>query len=495
MVAQQMSTGPRPPDVIRVPGTDRVFKRRRILVVLLSELAVALMAISSINVALPSIETALGASDTDLQVMLSGYALTYGIVLVAAGRIGDLIGHSTMFVVGISVFTAASLCCGLADSPMILNIFRILQGIGSGIASPQVNGTIVRYFEGRQRAMAFSYFGLTVSVAVSIAPTLTGLLIRALGPDAGWRASFLWNVPIGLTAVVLAMRWLPFGTERARKLGLGREAWRLDLDPVGMVLLGGAVVTTMAPFLIKQPCYFLLLIAALVLGIAWVTWERHYAATGRAPMVDLGLFRHPSFTHAVVISGSYFLGATSIFSIMALFMQNGLGASALASGMIGLPNAIAAAISSLWAGNHVLARGRSLVVGAFMIYTASILGCIGVARFCTPGLPSLAYWPLAIPLTLTGIAAGAITSINQTLSQLDIPPETAATAGAVKQVAERTGTAVGNAVTTAVLFALVPISWNLGFTSAYAIIALIGAGAMVLSILDLRALGDPHLEG
>lgn len=484
-------TEPAGEDHIRVPGTEKIFKRRRILLVLLSEIVVALMAISSINVGLPSIGTSLGASDADLQLLLSGYALAYGIVLVAAGRIGDLIGHSTMFVVGMVIFTLASLFCGLAVDPVMLNAFRILQGVGSGVASPQVNGLIVRYFTGAKRAAAFSYFGLTVSVAVSISPTITGLLIRVFGPNLGWRASFLWNVPIGIAAVLLAFAWLPFGTERARRLGLAKPQGRIDLDPLGMLLLGSAVVSVMLPFLIKQGPYFLLLIAAALLGVAWVAWERHYGAIGRAPMVDLGLFRRRSFTHAVAISGVHFLAGTSVFSIMALFMQSGLGASALAVGLLGIPNAIASATSSMWTGKRVLTRGRTIMVRGIGLFAFSLLACIAVGHFLTAGLSSIHYWPMAIPLILTGLAVGAINSANQTLSQSDVPPSVAGTAGAVKQVAERTGTAIGNAMTTAVLFALVPLSWPLGFTGAFAVMFLISLVSMGLAIFDLRTLGDP----
>lgn len=190
-----------PPDdesIIRVPGTDRVFHRGRMLVVLLSILAMTMMAISAINVALPSIESSLGASNSDVQWMLSGYALAFGMVLVAAGRTGDVLGRSSVFLAGVALFTVASLICATVHDPMWMNAMRIVQGVGAGISTPQVNGMIVQYFSGQQRAWAFSLFGLVVSASVAIAPLLTGLLINSLGPNAGWRASFLWNVPIGV---------------------------------------------------------------------------------------------------------------------------------------------------------------------------------------------------------------------------------------------------------------------------------------------------------
>jgi MFS family permease len=481
-----------PANAIRVPGTDRLFFRRRILLVLLTLLAMTLMAISSINVALPSIESSIGASNTDIQWMLSGYALSFGIVLVAAGRVGDVLGRSGAFVIGLALFTVASAACAAASDPALLNTMRIVQGVGAGIASPQVNGLILQYFEGRQRARAFAMFGLTVSVAVAIAPALTGLLIGWLGPDLGWRASFLWNVPLGLVSIILALRWLPFGTERTRRLRRkegGYVSTRIDLDPVGMLLLALTVLCILLPFMIKQPVWFILLAVGAGLAWAWVAWERNYQEAGREPMVDLRLFRYRSFTNATVISSVQFLGGTSVFAILALYMQNGLGVAALLVGLIGLPNAIASAVASVWTGEHVLTSGRKIVLGVFGCYVVGLIICIVLAQFMGPGGAINPMW-MAVPLILTGIGVGGFNSANQTLSQADIPPAIGGTAGAVKQVGERIGTAVGNAMTTAVLFALAATSWTAGFTGAYALITLIIIVAMILAFIDLRQLGS-----
>lgn len=482
-----------PAGAIRVPGTDRLFYRKKILVVLLALLAMTLMAISAINVALPSIESSIGASPTDLQWLLSGYALSFGMVLVASGRIGDVLGRSSAFVVGVALFTLGSLICALVDDPIWLNTARVLQGVGAGIASPQVNGMILQYFSGLERAKAFALFGLVVSASVAAAPMITGWLIGWLGPELGWRASFAWNVPIGIATVIAALRWLPFGSEHARKLERAagtHTTRRIDLDPIGIVLLSMAVLCIMGPFLLKQAVWFSLLIAGAALLVTWVRWERWYQARGNEPMVDLGLFRYRSFTNGILVSGTQFLGGTSIFAVLALYLQSGLGASALAAGMIGVPNAIASAWSSMWSGDRVLQHGRRIIVGAFGIYIAGIVGCMVLAQFIDPAGAGLSFWWLALPLVACGLAIGAINSCNQTLSQVDIPPAVGGTAGAVKQVAERIGTAIGNTMITAVLFALVASSWTMAFTAAYGVIALIFVVALSFAVLDLRMLGD-----
>ena len=483
-----------PTDAIVVPGTNRVFKRRRILWVLLFELAVALMAISSINVALPAIREGVGASDSDIQLMLSGYALTFGVTLVAMGRIGDITGRSRMFVIGLSIFSLSSLGCALSHDPWTLNFFRLLQGVGAGTSSPQVNGIILTYFSGRKRAIAFSYFGLVVSVSVAVAPMLTGFLINTLGPDLGWRASFLWNAPIGLTAVILACFWLPFGTERQRRLD--RKAGtltrsRIDFDPVGMILLALTVIMAMAPFMLKDPLLYLLLIGAAICGYLWVRWERHYKIS-HEPMVDLDLFRYRSFTNAMLVSGTLFLGATSVFVILALYLQNGLGVSPLVVGIIGVPNAIAGAFGSLVAGRRVLDNGRTLVVIGVCLYMTGLLSTMLMSLLVVPPHQLIDPMWLAVPLAINGFAIGLVNSANQTLSQSDIPPQMGGTAGAVKQVAERMGTAVGNAMLTAIFFAGVAHSWEAGFLVSFATICIILLMSLSFAIMDLKTLGNPR---
>lgn len=482
-----------PTNAIRVPGTDRLFYRRRILAVLLTLLAITMMAISSINVALPSIEDGIGATSTDLQWMLSGYALAFGIVLVAAGRIGDVLGRSSSFVIGLAIFTLASLGGGLAQDPITLNWLRVAQGVGAGVASPQVNGMILQYFTGRQRARAFAMFGLVVSASVAIAPSLTGLLIGWLGPDIGWRVSFWWNVPIGLISIMMALRWLPFGTERERSLARQRgehTARHIDLDPIGMVLLSLAVLCVMLPFMIKQPAAFTLLAVGAALVALWIWWERRYKRAGREPMVDLALFRYRSFTNGIAVSGTQFLGGTSIFAVLALYLQNGLGVAAVLVGLIGLPNAFASAWSSMWTGERVLSSGRRIIVGGFVVYLAGLFGTIGLAQLLDANGTQIHPLWLSVPLILCGIGVGAVNSANQTLSQQDIPHEVGGTAGAVKQVAERIGTAIGNAMITAVLFSVATTDWTLAVTAAFGVIAAILLLAMIFAIADLRMLGD-----
>ncbi|HEU0256720.1 MAG TPA: MFS transporter, partial [Microbacteriaceae bacterium] len=183
---------PNRPDYVPDP------RRWRVLGVLSAALFMALIDVSIVNVALPSIQHGLDATESDLQWVLSGYALTFGIGLVTAGRAGDLYGRGGYFLIGVVVFTASSAWAGLAPDALWLNIARAVEGIGSGLISPQVIGMIQQYFRGAERGRAFGIFGGVVGVSVAIGPVLGGLLIQLGGPVDGWRWVFFVNIPVGV---------------------------------------------------------------------------------------------------------------------------------------------------------------------------------------------------------------------------------------------------------------------------------------------------------
>ena len=482
-------------DLISIDGVDRPFSRKRMLAVLLMPLMLGMMSISAINVALTAIAQGIGASDSQIQWLLSGYALSFGIVLVAAGRIGDVLGRGALFVIGMTIFGCASLACGLADDPNVLNAARFIQGLGTGLAAPQTNGMIVQYWSGQARARAFALFGLAVSVGVSIGPVLTGFLIGTFGPQVGWRASFLINFPLALVTVILALCWFPFETERrtraARRAG-AHVRQKIDLDPVGMVLLMIAVLGIMVPFMLRTGLGWLLLPVGLAILAGWISWERAYKRRGHAPMVDLDLFKIKSFTNATAVGAVNFLGSTSIFMVLMLFMQQGLHASAMQTGLIGLPNAFISAVAALWAGKRVLQRGRTLSIWGMALSVVTMLLLISCTGLVADG--KLNVWWMGIFLMIQGWGIGIFGACNQTLSQLEIVPAVAGTAGGVKQTAERTATAIGNAMMSSIIFSALPLGWVTATRLAYGAIAVILTVCMLLAIYDLRTLGDPGIK-
>ncbi|WP_435203282.1 MFS transporter [Janibacter sp. GS2] len=472
-------------------------QRWRILGVLLIAIFMSLIGVSIVNVALPSIQDGLGASDSDVQWVLSGYALTFGVVLVAAGRAGDLMGRGGLFAIGVTVFTLASVAAGLAPGADSLNAARFVQGVGSGLLNPQGVGMIQQYFRGAERAKAFGWFGSVVGVAVGIGPVLGGLLIELGGPELGWRLTFLVNVPVGLACLALAFLWFPKPLlhrpyTTGPRAGIG-SIWR-SLDPVGSLLLGLAVLATMLPFVEggSSPWYWLSLPLGLGLARAWVLWERHHRASGRSPMVDLGIFSIRSFTQGSTIAMLYFLGMTSIWVLVALYLQDGAGRSALQAGLVGVPSAALAAFSSNWAGRRVMRYGRRVVVAGLLLALVGLVSSIAVVLLHSGGYVS--EWWLVLSLAFIGLAQGSVISPNQALTLADVPLAYAGSSGAVMQTGQRIGTSIGIAVITSAAFATLAVStWAMAISVGFGLIVLVVLAALAVAVKDERDRSRPSV--
>src|SRR3954463_12221244 len=170
--------------------------RWRALAVTLLVGFMSLLDVTIVNVAVPSIEHGLHASSASIQWIISGYALTFGLTLVAGGRMGDVVGRRRMFLIGLVLFTLPGAAAGLAPDEHLLVVARLLQGAAAGLLTPQNSGLIQQLFRGAERGRAFGLFGTTVGVSAASGPILGGLILAAFGEDDGWRYVFFVNVPI-----------------------------------------------------------------------------------------------------------------------------------------------------------------------------------------------------------------------------------------------------------------------------------------------------------
>ncbi|WP_309131805.1 MFS transporter [Brevibacterium sp.] len=461
--------------------------QRRILIISLVPLFMSLLSVSIINVVLPAISTTIDASSSELQWVLTGYALSFGVVLVAAGRAGDVFGRGQLFVIGVGLFGLSSLISGLAPDPVILNLARVLMGLGSGLLNPQVVGLLQQYFQGSQRGRAFGLMGTVVGVSVAIGPVLGGVLVALFGDEHGWRSAFLVNVPFAVLSLVLAKLWLPASAWRAVGDDTAAAAKKHDLDPIGTVLLGLGVLLILLPFVESSGGWFVWL--ALPLGsatiVGWVRWERGYAARGRTPMVNLALFRTRSFSSGSIIITLYFMGVTSVWVLVAVYMQQGLGHTALAAGMIGLPAALLSAVSADLSGRFVFQVGRSLVVWGIVTCLLGLVATIAVVWLLTLGIGS--EWWMLVTLSLIGIAQGMVISPNQTLTLQEVPLRYAGAAGGVLQTGQRIGTSMGLAIMTALAFAVVAADgWDTAMIWSFAAISVVVILAGFVGLGEVR---------
>jgi EmrB/QacA subfamily drug resistance transporter len=448
--------------------------------------------VSIVNVALPSIRTGISADSSDLQWVSSGYALSFGLVLVAAGRLGDIRGRKNMFVAGLVLFTVASAACGLAPSATLLVVARVIQGIGGGLIQPQVSGFIQNLFQGKERARAFGLFGATVGISTAVGPLVGGALIAAFGTEHGWRAVFFVNVPVGIIAVIAAMRLLPATAGKQQAKGL---------DPFGAVLLGAGVLCLLLPLVESQswsgPLPWLLMIPGLALLGAFVAWERAQSRRGREPMVDLDLLRVPSYSMGAGVGLVYFAGFTSIFFVLALFLQEGHGYSALESGLAVTPFALGSAASAFLAGRLVSRIGRAVVAIGLAVMIVGLIATVVVVRIVVP--QPLGGWEVppadgvgfytALPLLVAGLGSGAVISPNLTLTLSDVPVQQAGTAGGIVQTGQRIGGAAGIAAIGALFFSRLSAThgdWNASVADALLLSAGVTFLALVVAVVDLR---------
>ena len=416
-------------------------QRWRAFWVCVSVAALTILDLSKVNVALPSIEQALGAESTELQIVVSGYVLLFGLALVPFGRLGDQRSRKQLFIIGLSLFTLTSIVCAMAPTTEVLLAGRLVQGLAAGIQMPQVIGTIQQLFTGKERGRAFGLFGATIGIATAFGPTLGGLMIALGGAQDGWRFIFWINVPLCL-AVLAGVIWLLPKTRVP-------SAARLELDPVGLGLFAVVVVTLMWPFLFTtgspddDPRRWWTLALFAVFAVLFFRWEHRYAQSGRAPLIPLGLFSVASFRNGTLIAATYFTAIPAMFLLTTLFLQLGVGLEPVFAGMVSIGFALASAVSAWYGGNLVGRFGRPLVVWGLGVVLVSVVA-LTVVAFTVP-VDVVAYAMAAVML-VAGIGAGLVVAPNQTLTLAEIPTRSGGLAGSVGQLGQRIGTAVGTAV-------------------------------------------------
>jgi EmrB/QacA subfamily drug resistance transporter len=381
-----------------------------------------LLDVTIVNVALPSIERGLGATFSDLQWVIDAYALTLAGLLLAAGSLADKLGRRLVFTLGLAIFTASSLACGLAPDPLFLHVARALQGVGGAMMFGTSLALVAQEFHGRERGTALGIWGATTAAAVSTGPLVGGALVDALS----WHWIFLVNVPVGLAAIAIAH----FRLREARDPAAG------GIDVTGVAML--------------CPALFLLVFALIrgnehgwgsativgSLACSAVLLVAFWAVERRAgdPLLDLRLFRKPAFTGATIAGFCLSASVFSMFLYITLFFQNVLGYSPFEAGLRSLPvtglllfvSPLSGRLTARVPVRLLLGTGLAFVtVGLLLMsnltadseWTAllpgQILAGIGIG-LTTPALASTAVG--VVGPALSGMASGA----NNTARQLGI---------------------------------------------------------------------------
>jgi len=444
---------------------------------------ITMLDVSIVNVALPSIERGLHAGAGELQLIVAGYTLAFGLALVPAGRLGDARGRRALFVVGLVAFGLTSLGAGLAPTDSVLAVMRLLQGASAGLLNPQVVGTIQQMFRGFERGRAFGTFGATIGVSTAVGPLLGGLIIQVAGAQSGWRWVFFVNVPVIAVVLPLALRWLPRGRPAPGRRPL--------LDVVGLVLVAGTVTAAMVPFVTTtgahdDPRRWWWLAGAAALGVVTVGWERAYQRRTASAVLDPNVLREPSFRNGALLGMAYFAGFTSVFLVVTLYLQQVAGFSALQAGLVATPFAIGSGVAAHCSGRLVATHGRTLVVvGLVLVGVGIALTDLAVRLVGPPGVG----WVMAAPLLVAGVGSGLVISPNQTLTLSRVPVARAGVAGSMLQVGQRIGTALGVAVALSTYYATLAAGGRGRDAAGRAMLVTIAlvVVALVVAGVDLRA--------
>jgi len=415
------------------------------LAVLLIGAFMALLDTTIVNVAIPTIRSSIGASNATLSWIVSGYALAFGLALIPAGRVGDRLGHKWVFIAGLSLFTIASLACGLAQDDGQLIAARAVQGLAGGMFFTTITALIQLMFADRERGRAFAILGATIGFSTALGPLVGGLIIQAFGAETGWRLVFGVNIPIGIVAVGAAAVFLPSGAESTDSAA----------DWLGLALLTAGLMALLTPLIEGQqegwPSWtYVSMVGGAVLIALFALWERRLEKLEGNPLVPPRLFAHSSFTGGVLLALVYFAAFTSIFFTIALLWQAGLGHSALQSGLVAMPFAVGSIIGA--ARSDVLAArfGRSVLICGLGLVAAGITAVWLMLAHTAP--TAYSGWELLAPLLIAGIGSGLFIAPNSDFIVATVERRDAGAASGVIGTMQRIGSAVGIAVIGTVLF-------------------------------------------
>lgn len=421
-------------------------KQKKIaLVVVATAFVMDLLDSTIVNIGIPSIQSNLGASYASIQWLVAGYLLAFATLLVTGGRMGDVFGYKKIFMIGVAGFTVASLLSGLAWSPEILIATRVLQGAMAALMVPQVISMMQVMYKPSERGAINGLFGMLGGLAASLGPIIGGLLIQGNIFGLDWRPIFLINVPVGIIALILAVRYLPEG----------KSPHPLKLDIVGTVLLMASLSVLIYPLIqgreLDWPAWVFYLMATALPLLALFVWSqiRKDKKDGSA-LVPPALFHHRSVTYGLIVNLAFEAAMLGYFLTFGLFLQIGLGFSAIHAALTGLPLAVGITVSMVMFGQTLIPKlGRTAItLGA----TLMAIG-IGITTwiFFAKGLDTNSF-ELIPGLLIMGLGMGAVFGTLYAAVLNGVDPKNAGAASGTLSAIQQIGGSIGIAVIGVVFF-------------------------------------------
>jgi predicted MFS family arabinose efflux permease len=436
-----------------------------------------------VNVALPSMAADLDASTAVLELVVSGYATAYAVLLVVGGRLGDAFGRRRLYLTGMAAFTLTSLLCGLAPTAPALVAARVLQGAAAALLVPQTLATIQATGTAASRARAVAWFGATGGIAAVVGQVLGGVLVSADLAGTQWRPIFLVNVPIGLAGLWLAGTRLPET----------RSPVPTRPDLAGAALLAAAVVSVLLPLTQGRasgwPLWSLVLLASAPLWTAAFVvterrLERRLDLRSRPPLLPPSLLRHRSMRVGLSLAAPFFAGFGAFMFVVALVVQGALGWSPAAAGLLLTPMAGAFLTASLLMPRATARHGRSVVAAGAALQAVGLV-TVAVTTWATwPGISAAA---LAPGLAIAGFGQGWVMPSLIRIVLSEVPAASAGAGSGAFTTTQQLALAVGVAALGS-LFVTLAQPGAIGTLAAFMIILGLQALVAVAIVVGSRAL-------
>jgi EmrB/QacA subfamily drug resistance transporter len=410
-----------------------------VLVVLTTGFFMILLDTTIVNVAIPAMSKGLNATLDQILWVLNAYVLVYAVLLITAGRLGDLFGQRNMFALGLAIFTIASALCGFSQSSAELIGARIVQGVGGALLTPQTLAILTSIFPPERRGAAFGIWGGVAGLATITGPTLGGAIITY----ADWPWIFFINVPVGIGALIATFMIIP-------DLRPGRrQGW--DLIGVALATLGlfGIVFGLIegqrynwgeiASYGVTIPE---LIGGGVALMILFIVWE-HFQTQ---PLVPLSLFEDRNFAVANWIAAAISFGMLSMFLPITIYLQSVRGFSALVAGLTFAPMSLTSMVFAPFAG-----RLADRIGGKYILMTGISLFTVGFALVAYVAGPDSTWINFLVPAIIAGAGMGMTFAPMTTVAMRNIQPRMAGAASGVLNTTRQLGAAIGSAIVGAIL--------------------------------------------
>ncbi|MFD3511876.1 MFS transporter [Streptomyces sp. NPDC058657] len=439
-IAAAPGTGPEP------APTDR--RRWFALAIVMTAAFMDLVDVTIVNIAIPSIQGSLGATFSAIQWITAGYALAFAAGLITGGRLGDIYGRKRLFLIGMGGFTVASALCGFAANPDVLVASRILQGATAALMVPQVLSIVHATFPAHERGKVFGLFGAIVGLGAVTGPLLGALLTEWNLFGLEWRPIFLINLPVGIAGLLLGRKYI---TESKAP-----RALRLDLP--GVVLVTLALLALIYPLTrgreLDWPAWGYVSMGCSLLVLAvFVAYEKYKTRRDGSPLVELSLFRVKSFAAGIAVQLTFGVFTGIFFMVWTLYMQIGLGWSALRAGVTGIPFSIAVSVAAGISVQKLVPRfGRKVLQTGALTMAAGLLLYIWEAKHFGAEITS---WQMALPLIVMGLGMGLIVAPLTDAVLSEVPKEHAGSASGLINTTGQTGNAFGIGLVSVVFFGIV----------------------------------------